>query len=738
VIAAVSNDAAQHGAIDAPPDAFLAIGGAPGSGKTTALVRRALRLAAAHGDARSVLLLAPSDAGTARLAALADGAPGVAAKTFGDLAFALLRDARPEAPIAPIDDVRASLHFEAAGAALFALEWTEFSDELDPEITGLRAPERFSAAAFRLIRKLRSSLISPDEFRRAGLRGAMNFYAQPPNLASAEIIMDTPAKYRDSLRASPAELARQHEREIDLVKILARLYASYVDTLVANGCMTPVDAVYEAALLLRDRADLRERARGRYAAALVDDAQDLTPGQIGLLEGIFGAELRGATFAGDENQATRGFATGARGGAVLRRATARVDLDARRRGTPAIERVARRALGTGAAGSEPPGGDSRGVELYRADSVRDEARFVTAEVEALLRAGTPPREIAVVVRSLGCALPFANALLARNVPVDLAGAGSLYDHRAVLDALAALWSAVDPFRHDYLLRCLEAPWTGLADASLAVLCADAAEPQPLLFELPDDASETGDRRWDRKRSVRLGRNVTRGDADAELPAGARERLSAFRAARARWEAAGRTLGPAEQARLILDESVLATLEPGARGRFDRGLVERFVDEIERCAEREPLATLEDVLRFVERVAEAETDLLAIAPRDADAVRILDPEAAKGEAFDAVFVTGARAGSWPRYYVPDAFLFTPTHGMIPKENVGDADAARTAKFTYLLARVKMRDKWVAEERRAFYCAATRARERLFISAPGRPTRGVAAPELLEEVQRFMRS
>jgi superfamily I DNA/RNA helicase len=167
-------------------------------------------------------------------------------------------------------------------------------------------------------------------------------------------------------------------------------------------------------------------------------------------------------------------------------------------------------------------------------------------------------------------------------------------------------------------------------------------------------------------------------------------------------------------------------------------VARLLDEIDAFAGREPLGALEDYLSFAERAALGETDLLAVAPRPGDAVRVLDVEATKGAEFDAVFVVDARAGAWPRYYVPDAFLFMPSAGMIPKENVGDADAARTAKFTYALFRYKIKEKYVAEERRAFYCAATRARVRLTVSASGRATRGVGAPEFLEELQRMRRS
>jgi superfamily I DNA/RNA helicase len=642
--------------------------------------------------------------------------------------------------VRPIDDVRASMHFERAGAELYALGWTEFDGEIDPEITGLRTPERFSAAAFRLIRKLRASLVSPDEFRTAGLRGAATFYAKPPNFADASLIVETPAKYRDSLRVSPAELERQHRREIDLVKILARLYESYVETLRTSACLTPTDAVYEAARTLRATPELAPAMRARYAAAFVDDAQDLTGAQAALLAGIFGDALANVTLAGDGAQATRGFSTGARGGDVFKRAGTTVALETRYRSSPAIERSALRGLDPTLplpADLANAPSDPADVTLYRADSVRDEARFVAAEVDALVRAGTPPERIAVIVRDLGGARAYVDAILARDAPVDVAGAASLYDYPVILDALAALWSAVDPFRHDYLLRALEAPWMRLCDASIAVLCADAAEPQPLLFDLPGDEPETGDRRWDRRRSLRLGRNVTRGDADSDLPPDARERLVTFRAARERWDGAVRTLDPTEHARLIFDESVLATLAPGARGRFDASLVARLLDEIDAFVAREPLAALEDFLAFAERAATAESDLLAIKPRDTAAVRVVDVEAAKGEEFDAVFVVDARAGAWPRYYVPDAFLFMSSFGMIPKENVGDADAARTAKFTYALFRFKIHEKYNAEERRAFYCAASRARTRLTVSASGRATKGVAAPEILAELQRDAR-
>jgi superfamily I DNA/RNA helicase len=728
--AGVDLDAEQTAAIDAPrAGGTVAITGTAGTGKTFTLVRRALRLAAeANPDA--ILVSAPSDAGVARLRALLrarDAGPAIVCASLGDIALDVLRAIRgPGAQIEAIDDVRASRHFEQAGAQLFSLEWTELvSAEIDPEITGMRTPERFSAAAYRLIRKLRASLISPEDFKALGLRGAAAFYGQPPNLASADLLLETPAKYRDSLRAGPEELERQRLREVDLVKILTRLYTSYVDTLVHNGCLTPTDAVYEAALALRKRPDVRASEARRFAAILIDDAQDLTLGQFALVEGLAQAGLANVTLAGDDAQSTRGFATGARGSENFKRAARPVVLTASHGAAPALALLAGRAA-------------PEAFALYRADTMRDEARYVASEVARLIASGTPPPEIAVITRNLRCAHVYIDALLARDVPLGAQGAASLYDFPAVRDALGALWSAVDPFRHDYLLRTLQAPWMRLADASLAVLCADATDPQPVLFVVEgDDAEATGGRRWDRRRSLRLGRNVTRGDVDADLPDDARERLAAFRQARERHERAARILEPADLARLIFDETILATVTGDARGRFTRGLVARLQTEIDAYFAREPLASLEDFLTEAELVAASEDDLLVLppAPGETDVVRVLDVEAAKGENFAAAFVIDVRAGAWPRYYVPEAFLFLPSAGMVPKENVGDARAARTAKFTYASFRFKVREKYNAEERRALLCALTRARDYLSISASGRATRGASTPEILEELRRL---
>jgi superfamily I DNA/RNA helicase len=281
-----------------------------------------------------------------------------------------------------------------------------------------------------------------------------------------------------------------------------------------------------------------------------------------------------------------------------------------------------------------------------------------------------------------------------------------------------------------MMRTLSGPAFGLSDASVVALCSEPANAQPLLFEELDEKAE---RRWDRKRDIRLGWNVVRGDNDAALSPAALERLSAFRALRERWNAERTRLEFADFAALVFDEGLARAGAPGsARAANQVRNVARLVERISRYTVRYPDATVGDFLTYADQRM-ASTLEACEEPQDVRTVRILDITSSLGQEFDHVLVPNVRAGSFPHYYAPDAFLFSPSLGMIAKENVGDATASRTAKFTYYMFRTRTREQYNAEERRAFVYAMRRARKSLFVSASERPTRGRTSPEFLSELQ-----
>lgn len=723
---------AEHG--------LLAFTGPPTSGKTEALVRRFTALVAAEPAlAEAAIVTAARDGGARALAARIAAACGIAVRgaTLDTLAFELLRAHPLETGLALdlelVDPLDAEEIFERAAAPLFSAEWSDWlGTDVDPEIAGLRTPARFADAALRLIRKLRDSGIDDAAFLGVAQRGATTFYANPPNLTSPALLSATKDEHRASLAVGPSELDRQRRRELDLAKILARLYRAYVDELVRRGCLTASDALTEATRLLENQPAIGRALRRRLRVAFVDDAHDLSAAALRFLRALFGDALDGVAVAGDLDAATQTFA-GARPERIFGRAATTVPL-APRSLHPQILAVMRGVVDADPARPVPPG---EAVRVLRHGDRAAEANDVAARVVTLINAGTPPARIAVLHRTLRTLAPFEDALVARDVPLALAGDPALLERADVLDALSLLWTAVDPFHHVWTLRALQTPMLRLSDASVAVLCGEPASPQPALFALPDDEAD-GDRRWDRKRDVRLGTNVLHGERDADLSQVARERLAGFRARRERWCAWLRASDVATAARAIVEDGGLLVPragETGARARLRATLIDRLIALIGAYAARHPFDDLAAALAYCERLAAAEHGPELVDERD-DAVVVAAVERVLSRRFDHVFVVDARAGAFPPYYVPDAFLFSTTYGMIPKDSAGDAVAARTAKFTWYEHHAKPRAAYVREQRRLFAAALGRADVSATVTASGRPTRGVAAPELASEIAALL--
>jgi len=724
---------AEHG--------LLAFTGPPTSGKTEALVRRFAALVAADPAlaASAIVTAARDDAARALAARIAD-ATGIAVRgaTLDALAFELLRahplDTGLALDLEAIDPLDAEEIFERAAAPLFSADWSDWlGADVDPEIAGLRTPARFAAAALRLIRKLRDSGIDDDAFLAVAMRGATTFYANPPNLTSPALLSATKDEHRASLAVGASELDRQRKRELDLAKILARLYRAYVDELVRRGCLTASDALAEATRLLENHPAIARALRRRLRVAFVDDVHDLSAAALRFLRALFGDALDGVAVAGHPDAATQTFA-GARPERVLGRAVTTVPLAARTL-HPQILAVMRAVIDADPARPVPPGG---AVHVLRAADRAAEVREVTERVAALVRGGTPPARIAVVHRSLRTLADYEDALTARDVPVALAGDPALFERADVRDALALLWTAVDPFHHAWTLRALQTPMLRLSDASIAILCGEPANPQPALFALPQNDADA-DRRWDRKRDLRLGSNVLNGERDADLSEIARERLLAFRARRTRWLTWLRGSGVAAAARAIVEDGGLLlprTGETHARARLRATLIGRLIDVIGAYAARHPFDDLAAALGYCERLAAAEHGGPELVEEHDDAVVVGSVERILARRFDHVFVVDASAGSFPPYYVPDAFLFSTTYGMIPKDSAGDTVAARTAKFTWYEHHAKPRAAYVREQRRLFAAALGRADVSVTVCASGRPTRGVAAPELASEIAALL--
>jgi superfamily I DNA/RNA helicase len=727
---------------------LILITGATGSGKSDALAQRYVALLHANGMPADATLVASSHPDGARalaerIAASLDeparaafAAAPFTGITLDVLALAIVSDGAAAGGLAPDLDVLAPEEieeiFERAAAPLFSAEWAEYlGADIDPEISGLRTPDRFAAAVLRLITKLRDAGIDPETMLAQSLRGANAFYAKLPNFADPGLLMATKDEYRSSLLVKPDELDRQRRREIDLAKIVAKLYRSYIGELVRHGALTAGDAVTEATRVLIEQPALGASYRERFAFAVIDDAHDLRSGEVRLLQTLFGPKLASVTFAGTAQSAIHTFA-GARPDVTFKLAATTIVLPGSGP-VPAAIFTCANAIATGMGVTEAVSGGA--VRAYRAADRDAEIAFVAERVGALIAGGTPAARIAVVHRTARCLSAYEDGLVDAGIDVAPHGDIDVLARPEAGDALAALWTAVDPYRHAWLLRMLELPMLALGDISLGVLCGEPANPQAVLFPLPV-AEPEGDRRWDRRRDVRLAMNVLRGERDADLSPIARERIVAFRERRHAWAAHARDAGTAAARDIVTDAGLYAP-RPGetpARASRRAFIVDAVLALIDRFALHHPGGSLEDALVLLERIAPAERGPVVRSTTSGVFTGSIDRIGPRR--FDHVFVVDARAGSFPPYYVPDAFLFSPTYGMVPKDAAGDAPAARTAKFTWYSHQTKLKEAYAREHRRLLALAMLRADVSVTVSAGGRATRGVGAPEFEVELRAMI--
>ncbi|HVA36055.1 MAG TPA: 3'-5' exonuclease [Candidatus Dormibacteraeota bacterium] len=703
-------DEAQRAAVEAPLDAAVMVIGATGSGKSEALARRIARAGALEV---SVLVLAHGEAARRRLARRVRelGAAGVRVDRFDDFARGLAAAHAPnldlsvETAATPLARVEAERLFERCIEPLFALSWPDLErGEIDPELPGLAWPERFRGDAFELIVKLHEAGVDPDAFLEGALRGAGAFYGGVDAeglgaFARGEGLTD---RQRASLTLDAATLEVQRRRELDLAAAIARLYRDFLDALAAREGRTGVALYGALAACLRARPESVEAHRRAHPLCVVDDAHACRPRELDLLRALYGDDLRGVTLAAQAS--------------VLEtdESTATV-LEVR---LTTSHRAARRAPAT----------------LYRAADAAGEARFVATEIARLTRdRGIPPGEIAVIARELRGTAEVQGELARRNVPFQHLGSASLFDDPVVLDVLALAGAAANPGDHVRLLRALQTPVVGLSDRSLHRLCSPPPGPQVALFE-EVAATERGAARRERRET--LACNVLEGLVDDDLGEGARLRLRALREAFPRWRDAAQRVALDQLLVQVADESgYLAWLDglPTAPRRHGRRQLERLLVQAGAAAVDLPAARLADFLAAADDLARRDVALPHDLPLESDAVVLVAAEEAYGHEFEAVFVVGAHARSFPRYYSPPSFYFSPRLGVVPRENVADGGGPETAKFAWYSVRQRLAAKYYARERFLFESVTARARSLLYVTAYGRATRALRNPEFLEELR-----
>ena len=253
----------------------------------------------------------------------------------------------------------------------------------------------------------------------------------------------------------PAAAARAGREGPYDAAVVAQVYEAFRDLKQAQGAADFNDLLMLTAGALEEHAGVAEEFRARYRSFVVDEYQDVTPLQQRLLDAWLGGR-DDLCVVGDAHQTIYSF-TGASPSYLLefrRRfpAAQEVRLVRDYRSTPQVVGLANDVIARAA----PPTGGARAARLEllaqrpagpapvfcEHDDEPAEAAAVAQRCRALVDAGTPPSEIAVLYRVNAQSAAYEAALADAGVPYLVRGGERFFDRKEVREALLLLRGAV--------------------------------------------------------------------------------------------------------------------------------------------------------------------------------------------------------------------------------------------------------------------------------------------------------
>jgi DNA helicase-2/ATP-dependent DNA helicase PcrA len=307
-----------------------------------------------------------------------------------------------------------------------------------------------------------------------------------------------------------------------------------------------------------------------------------------------------------------------------------IHLAENRRSTPEIVAVSRSVI-EGAPDREPkpiaavqPAGAR--PEILRAATASDEAVEIAERISRLMRQGTAPEEIAVLVRNRKDMDPIAGVLRDAHIPYIASGGVSYFQSPDVKDAMAMLAVIVNPENSLALLRCLALPNWRLSNQARPNLSREMTRTgRPLIALL---RSMGGIDFLDDVDRAMISRVVARVDQMSVMAL--TETASAVF-----WEAVRETGYSA----------IAERLEDLQRQQIGANLY-RLVDIIEIMGSRGEAPSFAEAERYLRVKQAAGGEAVAPLSSDAKGVRLSTIHGAKGREWDHVFVAGLTEGRLP--------------------------------------------------------------------------------------------
>jgi DNA helicase II / ATP-dependent DNA helicase PcrA len=449
--------------------------------------------------------------------------------------------------------------------------------------------------------------------------------------------------------------------------LMGDIYEAYAKRCFKNGAMDFDDLLLKMYILLTHFPDALAKYQYRFKYILIDEYQDTNLAQYAIIK-MLGAVHENICVVGDDAQSIYSF----RGATVQNILQFQDDyedvkivkLEQNYRSTQTILDVANNVIGNNK--NQIPkslwtsNAQGEKIALVRTMTDNDEGRFVAdAITEQKLRNHHPNKDFAILYRTNAQSRSFEESLRRMNIPYKLYGGISFYQRKEIKDFLAYLRVVVNTQDEENLKRVINYPARGIGKTSLEKITVLADQMNKTFWEIIENPSLHG--------IHGSGGNAIGGFVMM---------IKSFQTMLQKQNAYDVAFAVGKQTGLVAELYNDKSVEGLARYENIQELLNSIKEFTETPDEEGELLdkSLGSYLQQITLLTDADQD----KGEDANAVKLMTIHAAKGLEFPCVFVVGLEEN-----------LFPNSMSLYDREDL-------------------------EEERRLFYVAITRAKERLWVT------------------------
>lgn len=459
---------------------------------------------------------------------------------------------------------------------------------------------------------------------------------------------------------TPEEFMRLNEGDFK-GKVIGQIYIEYCKTLKKNNAMDFDDLIVNTVRLFEQNEDVLEKYQNRFKYMMVDEYQDTNFMQYRFIK-LLAQAHNNICVVGDDDQCIyqwRGadiknildFEKDFKGTKVIK-----LEQNYRSYGNilaaahSVVERNLQRKSKKLWTDKEP----GEKITYYRADDEKDEARYISQEIDRLHNKQLPYKDFAILYRTNAQSRNFEEALSSREIPYRVLGGLRYYDRKEIKDIMSYMRLVQNPSDDVALIRIINEPKRGIGEKTLDKIKALAMVRGESLFQtLTDEEIVDG------------------------LPSKAVDSVKRMVNTIVQYSHEKDNLRVSDiYDALMVHTGYLKALEDAntveAEGRIENLL--EFKSVIYNHEKEDPQLSLSDFMEKIALVAEVDN-----LDNNEDAIVLMTMHSAKGLEFPVVFMPGMEDGLFPGWRA----LEKPTG--------------------------------LEEERRLCYVGMTRAKERLFMTS-----------------------